>query len=108
MQQGELAIGLTGTGTRGSYRLQLSGELDLATTGELETAIAELCADGASEAVLDLDGLTFVDSTGLRAILGARDMCADNGCAFYVTHGRHAVERVFELTGLLESMPFVD
>jgi anti-sigma B factor antagonist len=88
-------------------RLALVGELDLSTAAELEAAIAEVCAaDGASQITLDLDGLSFVDSAGLRAILGAGATCTRHGCDFQLTHGQEPVERLFELTGLAQKLPF--
>jgi stage II sporulation protein AA (anti-sigma F factor antagonist) len=49
----------------GASRLTLRGELDLGSAGRLEQALAE--ADG--EVLLDLRGLTFMDSTGVRVLL---------------------------------------
>src|SRR5215207_692818 len=45
--------------------LALSGELDLATVGTVERRLAELREEGQAT-VLDLDRLTFMDSTGIR------------------------------------------
>jgi anti-sigma B factor antagonist len=53
-------------------RVALSGELDLGTTGRLERCLAELCGRG-EPVLLDLRALTFMDSTGLCALLKARE-----------------------------------
>jgi anti-anti-sigma factor len=59
--------------TQGGRRVTLRGELDLGTTGRLEQALAE--AGGA--VLLDLRGLTFMDSTGVRVLLEAAERGGD-------------------------------
>jgi anti-anti-sigma factor len=54
---------------RGTCRLTLRGELDLGTAEQLERALA----DAGDDVVLDLRGLTFMDSTGVRALLQAAE-----------------------------------
>jgi anti-anti-sigma factor len=54
---------------RGTCRLTLRGELDLGTAEQLERALA----DAGDDVVLDLRGLTFMDSTGVRMLLEAAD-----------------------------------
>jgi len=64
--QASQALQLT-RGRRGAaVVLELAGELDMATTPLLEEALDAL--DGPRAVVLDLDGLTFIDSHGLHAI----------------------------------------
>jgi anti-anti-sigma factor len=94
----------------GRHTLSLRGELDLASAHELMDAVALLCAQGASEAVLDVGGLEFMDSTGLRAILSVEALCEQHRCAFSLTPGpdriHDQVRRLLEITGLLERLPF--
>jgi anti-anti-sigma factor len=85
----------------------LAGELDLATVPELEARAEQLCAEG-RELVLDLSEVAFIDSTGLLAILKTRELCAERGCGFFLTPGPPAVQRLFELTGLADRLPFLD
>lgn len=55
--------------------LKLLGELDLASEGRLEQAVAEPPSD-ADSLVLDLSGLTFIDSTGLQSLMNVCNMMA--------------------------------
>ena len=87
--------------------LAIAGELDLATVPELEARAEQLSAEG-RELVFDLGELAFIDSTGLLAILRTRELCAERGCRFFLTPGPPTVQRLFELTGLLERLPFLD
>jgi anti-sigma B factor antagonist len=88
------------------YTLVLAGELDLASAPTLEAATKRLCAEGASEIVLDLGGLAFIDSTGLRTILSSMSLCEEHLCNFWLIPGPKAIQRLFELAGLLERLPF--
>jgi anti-sigma B factor antagonist len=58
---------------QGGHRITLRGELDLATTGQLEAALAE----AGGRVVLDLTALTFMDSTGVRVLLEAAERAGD-------------------------------
>jgi anti-sigma B factor antagonist len=88
------------------HTLILTGELDLASAPALEAATARLCVEGASEIVLDLSKLAFIDSTGLRTILSCMSLCEEHLCNFWLTPGPRAVQRLFELAGMLERLPF--
>ena len=56
----------------GRARVAVSGELDLGTAGRLERCLAELLQTR-EPVLLDLSELTFMDSTGLCALLKARE-----------------------------------
>jgi anti-sigma B factor antagonist len=84
--------------------VKLEGELDMANAPLLQNAIesAELAA--AKTVVLDLQGLTFLDSTGLRIILAAREQCWRRGQEFAVTPGSQQVQRLLSVTGVGEHL----
>jgi anti-anti-sigma factor len=65
----DLDFDLTVAREEGATRLTLRGELDLGSAAQLERALAD--ADG--DVVLDLRGLTFMDSTGVRVLLEAAE-----------------------------------
>ncbi len=83
-----------------SHVLWLTGELDLVSAGLLETRIAELCADGAGRIVLEMSGLEFMDSTGLRALLTSQELCGVNSCQLMIGEMSTQVSRLLELSGL--------
>jgi anti-anti-sigma factor len=94
-----------------SARLQLSGELDLASSNSLIEAVTRLCGAGAREIVLDIGPLVFIDSTGLRALLSSRAVCAEKDAALMLSPAPDKVSpqvrRLLQVTGLLERLPFV-
>jgi anti-anti-sigma factor len=88
------------------HALVLQGELDINTAPDLESALVRLCDAGVREIEIDLRGLTFIDSTGIRAILSAQEQCEEHHAAFFLVPGRHTgVNRVFEILGLA-SLPW--
>jgi len=85
--------------------IALKGELDLAGTAALEQ---ELAAAEDDAVVLDLRGLDFIDSTGLRAIVVAATDAERDGGRFALVAGSEPVMRVFDVTRMRERLPFVD
>jgi anti-sigma B factor antagonist len=90
----------------GEHTLVLAGELDIASAPILEATVASLCDNGSRAIVLDLSELTFMDSTGLRAVLAADKLCSGNGQRFSLAGASGAVERLFELTGVTQALHF--
>ena len=88
-------------------RLELRGELDISTADRLQQAVARLCdAQGPRELIVDLRPLSFVDSSGLAAMVYANRLCERNGWRLTVIRGSRSVHEVFELTGLDKLLPF--
>jgi anti-sigma B factor antagonist len=90
----------------GRHRLVLTGELDLGPAAELEAMLLRLCADGTKEITLDLSKLRFMGSTGLRVVLLAKELCEQHGYEFLLIAGPRNIQRMFELTGLMDALPF--
>jgi anti-sigma B factor antagonist len=91
----------------GDYRLSLTGELDLATVPDLERALSAACAEGARSVTLDLSGLAFIDSTGLKALLQGARLCVSHGCEYGIDRNMSPpVKRLLEIAGV-GRVPFV-
>jgi anti-anti-sigma factor len=90
-----------------TIRIAVLGELDLATAPALEDALTQAGAD-ARLVVLDLRGLSFLDSTGLRTVLQADARARSDGHDLLVVRGPQAVHRVFTLAGVDGVVPLVD
>ena len=91
----------------GVTRLTLTGELDLATAPELRAAIHD-AAEDAELVIVDLSALAFMDSAGLCTIVTAHRKLRDAGRRLALTPGQRQVQRVFELTGLADTLPFTN
>ncbi len=87
-------------------RVSPVGELDLATVDQVEGHIRELRATGFRHIVVDLRRLTFLDSTGLRLLLSLDAAARGDGLDLTLIPGGPAVQRVFELCGVPDRLPF--
>ena len=94
--------------TGGRIQIVPSGELDIATAPQLERAIAEATAAAVAELVLDLRQLTFMDSTGLRALAQANVNAEAAGTSLAIWRGPRQIERVLEISGLGTLLPLAD
>lgn len=83
-----------------------TGELDLATVGPLRDAFLQ--ADGCREMVIDLRGLSFMDSAGLSLVLEEHHRAEAAGIDFRVVRGSPEVHRLFELTDLVRRLKFTE
>ncbi len=80
------------------------GDLDIAGAPELEETLSLAMASDAKAIVIDLRGLEFIDSTGLRALAQASQ--AEGGERISFVAGNDHVQSVFRISGLLEELPF--
>lgn len=85
--------------------LALHGELDLASVEAVRVRIDALRAAGRA-VLLDLDGLRFMDSTGIRLILQAGEDSRRDGWSFAVTRGSAAVQRVLRAASIEDRLPY--
>jgi anti-anti-sigma factor len=74
------------------------GELDLATADVLDHEVRKARRAGFDHVVIDLRGVSFVDSTGLRILLSLSRDAAREGYGLSLVRGCHEIERIFELT----------
>jgi anti-anti-sigma factor len=84
----------------------ISGELDLDTMIELSTALA--VENGRATTVIDLRGLTFIDSSGVSGLMAAARRARDAGSRLVCVRGSARIQRIFELTGVDTVLEWVD
>jgi anti-sigma B factor antagonist len=92
----------------GATVLTVTGELDLRTSPELEERLSRAFDAGAELVILDLRGIEFMDSTGLRVLLSAHQHAHESGRRFALVRGADQVERVLTLTGVRDLLTVVD
>jgi anti-sigma B factor antagonist len=88
-------------------RVRPIGSLDAATVGVLERELEGLREAGFPQLIVDLGGLSFMDSSGLRLALKWHAAAQQDGFEIGFAPGPPAVQRVFEVTGMVEHVPFV-
>jgi anti-anti-sigma factor len=98
---------LTSDGGARITTVAVEGELDLAGVEDLEAALGEIEAAGADPRI-DLRQTSFLDSSGLCAVLRAASRASERGARLTVIPGPEQVHRVFTVTGadrLIEWVP---
>jgi len=93
---------------RDTASIRTIGELDLATVPSLAAQVAQLRQSGCRHITFDLSDLIFIDSTGLRLLLGLHADSRQDGFTMALVPGPPAVQRLFELTGTRNDLPFGD
>jgi anti-sigma B factor antagonist len=85
----------------------LSGEIDSATVDEVATAIREQLASG--PVLLDLQGLEFIDSCGLRMLIALRQDSEREGWSLTIGSDVHLnVRRLLNMAGMLDLLTLDD
>jgi anti-sigma B factor antagonist len=88
-----------------SLVLVLEGEIDMSTAPLLDDELARAEATDAPTIVVDLVHVEFIDSSGLHVLI--KHACSDqNRERIRLTKGSPAVQRLFEITGAFEYLPF--
>ena len=83
------------------------GALDIATVPMLERQLRDVREAGFRRLIVDLRGLSFMDSTGLRLALKWDAAARQDGFEISFVPGEPAVQRVFEITGTSGQLPFI-
>jgi anti-sigma B factor antagonist len=82
------------------------GELDMATVDAVEKELRQLYEAGFAKIVLDLGGLSFMDSSGLHLVMRWAAEASRDGFGFELEPGPRAVQRVFDLAAVTDGLPF--
>jgi anti-sigma B factor antagonist len=101
-------LGIESRDDDGVSRIVLTGEFDLAGITHFEAAIAAVEAGDPPVIVVDLGGLQFMDSSGLRSLVTADDRARKAGRRLAIVPGPPQVRRVFEITQLEGRLDLVD
>jgi anti-anti-sigma factor len=88
--------------------IRLFGELDLAGAGAVQRELERAETTDVTSIVLDLSGLTFMDSTGVRLVVTATARSRADANRLRLVRGPAAVQRVFELSAVADLLPFDD
>ena len=89
-------------------RLALSGELDLATVPRVERAVGATLAQGVRTLIVDLSGLGFIDSSGLRLFVILHQRAVAEGWRLSLIRPQERAMEVFVVSGLEQNLPFAE
>ena len=102
------AFQITTASHDGTTQVEVVGELDIATAPELERELTAVVAAPGGDIVLDLRSVTFIDSSGLRAVLVASRSAVDASRRLIVVPGDGQVLRVIQLARVEDRLDLGD
>src|SRR5919201_749517 len=102
-EEGVLTLGVSQEGE--ALLLRATGELDVASAQTFDEEYRQAIDSDASTVLLDLEGLTFIDSTGLRTLLMAAELSRSKGRHLRIIRASRELRRVVEVSGLENSLP---
>jgi anti-anti-sigma factor len=83
-----------------SRLLTITGEIDLSAAGRFSHELGTLVTDAGDKGLVDLSGVTFIDSSGVRELLAARRAAAALGAQLLLVNPSAACRRVLEISGV--------
>ncbi len=84
--------------------LIVKGEIDVSNAPELRTAIHEALDSNIDSFVIDISQVSYIDSTGIGVLVGARHRAEDESIAFEILNPQPNVLRVLSLLGMVEDL----
>jgi anti-sigma B factor antagonist len=93
---------------RGLPVIVVVGEIDVATAPQLREALHGVITQGHATVVLDLLGVTFLDSTALGVLVGGLKRCRELNGELHIVVTDARIRKIFEITGLNKVFPLVD
>jgi anti-anti-sigma factor len=106
IKQGPLTI--RSSRQQDEHVVALYGELDIGCVEVVQDEMRQVEQTDASRIIVDLSGLDFMDSTGLRTMLQIDARSRANGDRVAFLRGGTAVQRLLQITGLEDRLPFLD
>jgi anti-anti-sigma factor len=91
---------------RRSVYLRLDGEVDLGTAGQVEDALSPALDPRCTRLVVDLADVSFMDSSGLRILVVARNALDDRGAEMVIANINDQLRRLFEISGLTSAFTY--
>jgi anti-sigma B factor antagonist len=88
--------------------VDVRGEIDLYTAPRLKEQLSDLIDAGRSQIVINLEGVEFLDSTGLGVLIGALRRCREEDGVLALAAPRETVQKVLRVTGLDKVFPVGD
>jgi anti-sigma B factor antagonist len=92
----------------GVTHVEPEGDLDMSTVDELDGILRRLVEDGATQVIVDLRGLGFMDSTGITLLTRWNTFASRDGFELALIQGNPRIARLFSLTGLGDYFTFAD
>lgn len=87
--------------------ISVSGEIDVYTAPSLRERLNELVASGKYDLIVDMEGVEFLDSTGLGVLVGGLKRVRSHEGALRLVCAQEKILKVFRITGLTKVFPIL-
>ena len=101
-------LDITVNGLGSTVEIMLTGELDIASDRRLSETLKQVADDTTANVVIDLRGVTVMDSAGLRWLITADSLSRTEGFRLWIVRAPGVVERTLAATGMDARLPIVD
>ncbi|MEU7002716.1 STAS domain-containing protein [Nonomuraea sp. NPDC046570] len=102
------ALSLVSSTAGGLAVVNVDGVLDATTREQFADHLAQVVAEHGHHLILDLSGVTFMDSRALGLIVHHWQTCVDSGGRFALIGVRYSTSKVMWITGLAQRLPLFD
>lgn len=89
----------------GACVVTVEGEVDVYTASQLKEVLVETIEGGCANVVVDLDRVSFIDSSGLGVLVGALRRAKERSGSVRLVCARENVLKIFRITGLDKVFP---
>ncbi len=103
LEAGQLTVRSQRHGT--THTVEVFGELDAATAQRVDDELQSVAASDAQLIVLDLSGLTFMDSSGVHLIARAHECCTAAAKRLRLLRGPPHIQRILTLAAAADTLP---
>jgi anti-sigma B factor antagonist len=104
-EEGELELTVTSRQEGARTVISVSGEIDVYTAPSLRERLNELVASGHYDLVVDMEGVEFLDSTGLGVLVGGLKRVRSHDGTLRLVCAQEKILKVFRITGLTKVFP---
>jgi anti-sigma B factor antagonist len=97
-------LGISLIEEEGRTVLVVDGEVDITTAGALANAISAAAAASSGDLIVDVAGVTFLDSTGIKILLQGSDALVERGRRLVLRKPQAPVHKTLEVVGVLTTL----
>jgi anti-sigma B factor antagonist len=108
MNDNDLDLTVNDSEIPGAVIVAATGEIDSSNCLALQDLLTSLAGKATKDVQVDLAGVSFIDSSGLRALIVGQRTITESGGALRVSAASDSVRRLFEITGLVERLSLGD
>jgi anti-sigma B factor antagonist len=101
-------LSLSTRAERGRTVVEVTGEIDVYTAPKLREQLAELVDAGRHDIVVDMQGVEFLDSTGLGVLVGGLKRVKQHDGSMNLVCTQERILKIFRITGLTKVFPIYD